>query len=714
MLHELAHGLAMESVGRPVQRAGLKLLFVFPYAFVDTSEVWFEPRRRRQLVTVAGPLSDFALAGLFAIICLVLSPGTMRDICFQVATGGYIAALFNLNPFLERDGYHLLADGLRVPGLRGEGAGAAAARGFPAPAAPRPEPALIRVRLGGRRAGRSPRPASPSCSRSATSPRSRPSCPEYVVWGVFGTIGLAMLIPAFVVLGPPLVARARGRGAAEADRVSDGRRRRAADRAPARRAGPARRRSAATRCRCAGRRGSRSSPSRCRARSGKALMTLDIRESRSSLAGVMMAAALEGFGIYQLVEHVGPALGDAPDAVHDVLSRVNLPAVGSLQGALSAPPAEAAAGAGNGGANGAPSAVLPAAPRAGGRAADPACGAAAARAQGRRRALPTTRPRPTTRRRPTTPRRRRPTTRPSPTGSRGPRPRPTIRRRSRGTRRSRSTPGQFGQPGTGGDPDPEALALLKNKNIILDADGITDIKQGRIDPRVVAVLTKLSEDHKIQVSCMSRDHPFNTVGGSVSNHSYGRGMDIAAVDGVPVNAANIDARDVATQLNELDPKYRPTEIGSPWSLGPAAAVLHRRRPHRPHPRRLRRRDRPAVEAAGRTSPPGARAAAATVAEAARRTRAAARSGATRSRMPIAGSRSGRSGTLSGIAAADQDAPAPKRSEPATPTWWSWPTSRAARGRCQGAGRGQGGQEVHGDAVPLGRLDARTPGSTAPA
>ena len=31
---------------------------------------------------------------------------------------------------------------------------------------------------------------------------------------------------------------------------------------------------------------------------GKAMHTLDLRESRSSLAGVMMAAAMEGIGIY--------------------------------------------------------------------------------------------------------------------------------------------------------------------------------------------------------------------------------------------------------------------------------------------------------------------------------------------------------------------------------------------------------------------------------
>ncbi|MGH2968563.1 MAG: NHLP-related RiPP peptide, partial [Solirubrobacteraceae bacterium] len=58
---------------------------------------------------------------------------------------------------------------------------------------------------------------------------------------------------------------------------------------------------------------------------GKAMMTLEARESKSSLAGVMMAAAMEGVGVYQFGAHVLPHLDDVPSAVSDVLSRVNLP-----------------------------------------------------------------------------------------------------------------------------------------------------------------------------------------------------------------------------------------------------------------------------------------------------------------------------------------------------------------------------------------------------
>jgi putative peptide zinc metalloprotease protein len=198
----------MESVGRRVRRAGVKSIFIFPYAFVDTSEVWFEPRRRRFAVSFAGPLSDLAVAGVFSILCLALAPGTVRDVTFQVAFAGYVAAFFNLNPFLERDGYHMLADRLGVPRLR----------------------ARAREELRRRLAGEGRQDADPALTRYAVaglawsvaaaglaiglSLRYEPfmvaHLPATVVWVVLATLWAALLIPVLVIVGPPLVARVRG------------------------------------------------------------------------------------------------------------------------------------------------------------------------------------------------------------------------------------------------------------------------------------------------------------------------------------------------------------------------------------------------------------------------------------------------------------------------------------------------------------------------
>ena len=65
---------------------------------------------------------------------------------------------------------------------------------------------------------------------------------------------------------------------------------------------------------------------------GEALRTLDLRESRSSLAGVLMAAAMEGVGAFEFAHHVlspDVAAAASPPA-QQVLQQVRLPAAASV------------------------------------------------------------------------------------------------------------------------------------------------------------------------------------------------------------------------------------------------------------------------------------------------------------------------------------------------------------------------------------------------
>ncbi|MEA2187305.1 MAG: putative peptide zinc metalloprotease protein [Solirubrobacteraceae bacterium] len=207
-LHEFAHGLAMESVGRRVHRAGVKSIFIFPYAFVDTSEVWFEPRRRRAAVSAAGPLSDLTLAGVFSILCLTLAAGTIRDVTFQLAFAGYVAAFFNLNPFLERDGYQILADKLGVPGLRAR-AREELRRRLSGEGSQDFDRALIRYGVAG--LGWSFAAAGIAIVLSLRfEPIMVKYAPPTVVWVVLGTLWAALFVPVLIVVGPPLLARFRG------------------------------------------------------------------------------------------------------------------------------------------------------------------------------------------------------------------------------------------------------------------------------------------------------------------------------------------------------------------------------------------------------------------------------------------------------------------------------------------------------------------------
>ena len=207
-VHETAHGLTMASFGRKVHHAGFKLLVIFPYAYVDTSEAWFEPRRRRIAISGAGAVSDFSLAGLFSLICLALGPGTIRDICFQLAFAGYVGACFNLNPFIERDGYHILVDWLREPGLRRR-ARQQFARRLSGGAAAGDSPVLARYSLFG--LGWSVVAAVFAIGMSLRYKGFLDAlAPSWIVWTVMATVWVALFVPVLVVVVKPLLERARG------------------------------------------------------------------------------------------------------------------------------------------------------------------------------------------------------------------------------------------------------------------------------------------------------------------------------------------------------------------------------------------------------------------------------------------------------------------------------------------------------------------------
>ena len=81
------------------------------------------------------------------------------------------------------------------------------------------------------------------------------------------------------------------------------------------------------------------------------------------------------------------------------------------------------------------------------------------------------------------------------------------------------------------------------------------------------MLDKLTEKHKIELSVIKTGHAQFTTGGSVSNHFEGRGLDIARVDGQIVNAGSTAARELASEIAELQGDLRPTEVGTPFPIG---------------------------------------------------------------------------------------------------------------------------------------------------
>ncbi len=115
--HEAAHAIATKAEGRRIGKAGIGLFWFTPVVWVDTSDAWLIPARRRIRVNAAGPLFNFAFAGACGLLALALT-GLARDVAVWLAVANLVSVAFNLSPLLEFDGYYVLEDLTNVNGLR--------------------------------------------------------------------------------------------------------------------------------------------------------------------------------------------------------------------------------------------------------------------------------------------------------------------------------------------------------------------------------------------------------------------------------------------------------------------------------------------------------------------------------------------------------------------------------------------------------------------
>lgn len=191
--------------------------------------------------------------------------------------------------------------------------------------------------------------------------------------------------------------------------------------------------------------------------SGAAFQTLEVRESKSALAGMVIAAAAEGIAAVHVLEHLG-SQGDqhAAGIAHSALTRASVRGLPAVQGQPN---------------------PLDAAPQPIGGAADVVSSA----------------------------------------------------------------------------PD-QAAALasqvLADPHVHLSQAAEMAFSQRGVDPRVDSLLLGLSQAHQLTVGSVSGP-------GTVS---------IVAVDGMPVSASNIAARDVAEHLANIDPSARPSLVSTPWNI----------------------------------------------------------------------------------------------------------------------------------------------------
>jgi Transglycosylase SLT domain len=106
---------------------------------------------------------------------------------------------------------------------------------------------------------------------------------------------------------------------------------------------------------------------------------------------------------------------------------------------------------------------------------------------------------------------------------------------------------------------------------------LRDIQAGLLDQRITGLLALITQDHQVTISALRSDHSMMTSSGNVSNHYYGRAMDIAAVDGVSCTDTSTTApcAELGYSLAQLPPPLHPTELIYCFDLdgpGPAFAL----------------------------------------------------------------------------------------------------------------------------------------------
>jgi len=97
----------------------LMLLVLLPVPYVEASAATvFKSKYKRAMVGAAGVAAELFIAAIAFYLWLLVEPGLLRGILFNVMIiAGISTLLFNGNPLLRYDAYYVLADLIEIPNL---------------------------------------------------------------------------------------------------------------------------------------------------------------------------------------------------------------------------------------------------------------------------------------------------------------------------------------------------------------------------------------------------------------------------------------------------------------------------------------------------------------------------------------------------------------------------------------------------------------------
>ncbi|HYS76618.1 MAG TPA: site-2 protease family protein, partial [Burkholderiales bacterium] len=122
-LHELGHGFATKIWGGGVHEMGIMFLVFAPVPYVEASSASAFPSKfQRAVVGAAGMLVEVFLAALALFVWLLVEPGLVRALAFNVMLiAGISTLIVNGNPLLRYDAYYILSDLIEMPNLAQRG-----------------------------------------------------------------------------------------------------------------------------------------------------------------------------------------------------------------------------------------------------------------------------------------------------------------------------------------------------------------------------------------------------------------------------------------------------------------------------------------------------------------------------------------------------------------------------------------------------------------
>lgn len=119
LFHELGHATATKARGGEVHDLGVIFLVLLPVPYVEASaSTTFRSKYQRAMVGAAGVTVELFIASLAFYLWMVIEPGMVRAVLFNVMViAGVSTLIFNGNPLLRYDAYYVLSDLIEIPNL---------------------------------------------------------------------------------------------------------------------------------------------------------------------------------------------------------------------------------------------------------------------------------------------------------------------------------------------------------------------------------------------------------------------------------------------------------------------------------------------------------------------------------------------------------------------------------------------------------------------